>query len=74
MNAPARHITWHPCHHCQKRSYATRKAAKRVLRYLRDRDHGRRVYPYRCPAGDGWHVGHIPTAVKTGHTPRQEYR
>ncbi len=69
MTRPAaRQLTWHTCPTCHKRAYPNRRTARHAARQT-----GPHLHTYRCPAGH-WHIGHIPHQVKTGHTPRQEYR
>ena len=56
--AAGRHWDSHPgvCRLCDKFAYGDKQAAKRVIRTVPcDRDTMR---AYRCPAGNGWHIGH----------------
>lgn len=55
------------CPDCGKRLYASKQAAKRIVRVV---DRGLR--PYRCPSGLGWHCGHLPARVVAGRVTRRE--
>lgn len=70
MSAPARTVIWSTCPGCQKRSYPNRKTARRIARQLHAGT--TRVHAYQCTAG-AWHVGHIPSVIKTGKTPRKDF-
>lgn len=65
---------WRSCPVCQnadgtpKRAYPTNRQAKRIRRIMQA--DGVRVY--KCPTGDGYHLGHIPQAVLEGHITRGE--
>lgn len=60
------HYTWTgSCPDCGKRSFTTRKAAKKAARRIGDGDH---MSAYRC--GGYWHIGHLPTAIIRGHLTR----
>lgn len=50
------------CEECQKRSYGKRKTAATAAAMLRA-NCGEAVSHYRCPAGNGWHIGHTPRAA-----------
>lgn len=54
------------CPTCGKRSFPTRKAARKAIRSIGDGDH---MSAYRCDTS--WHIGHLPTAVINGTTTRQ---
>lgn len=60
---------WWTCTTCpnQKRAYPSRKTAKTVLKSHPER---RRMHIYRC--GNGWHLGHPPGLLRTGHITRQD--
>lgn len=50
---------------CDKKSFATRKVARKVARM----NHPEDVQPvYRC--GDRWHYGHLPERVRSGKVSR----
>lgn len=57
------------CRHCDKVSYRSRSKARKVLQ--RDVFQGEAMNAYVCPAGNGFHVGHLPRAIRTGATTRQ---
>lgn len=58
----AARFTWQapqPCGYCRKRSYPTRRAAKRALRALYPDQVGHAMAAYPCAhGGHGWHLGH----------------
>jgi hypothetical protein len=63
-------IAWHTCPDCGKRSYSSRKRARKVLRHIADSDH---MSAYRCHYNSAlWHIGHTPTAVRRGHATRDQ--
>lgn len=71
----ARPSWWYTCPNCvkpngvPKRSYSSRKAARRAAHRLHDRG----VTAYRCPHNAGrWHVGHNPKDVREGRRTRHE--
>lgn len=51
------------CQTTGKRSYGTRKVAKRTLRRVHQ---GARMQAYRCGHCGFFHVGHIPDDVRSG--------
>jgi hypothetical protein len=54
-----------------KRSYSTRKAARRSERQQRAaKGH---MSTYQCECG-WWHLGHLPAEVVAGHVTRDEIR
>jgi hypothetical protein len=55
---------WYSCPTCRKRTYYSRKLARRAIREMRD-SKGMREYP-SCGRRDHWHVGHIPPNVRKG--------
>jgi hypothetical protein len=57
---PTGHFT---CQHCGKQTYLSRKEAKRVAKTVHP---GEDLNAYRCPHGEGWHIGHLPKAVVNG--------
>ena len=59
----------HSCEHCQKMAYRSRAKARKVLQ--RDLFRGQAMSPYPCPMGNGFHIGHLPRAIRTGATSRQ---
>lgn len=68
---PDSFVAWSTCDACGKRSYESRKDARRVARRLSP---GKgRVHAYRCRTTGLWHVGHVPTPVKTGRVSRRDY-
>lgn len=44
------------CERCRKRIYERKQAAARASIYRRL--HRQVVHHYKCPFGNGWHVGH----------------
>jgi hypothetical protein len=57
------------CTACEKRRYGNKRAAKAVVRRMQD---GHMV-AYRCPVEqEYWHVGHLPTPVIKGISPRSQ--
>ncbi|GGM64228.1 hypothetical protein GCM10012275_38470 [Longimycelium tulufanense] len=44
------------CSRCRKNAYTTRKNARRAAKNLHPDG---RLNAYRCPAGIGWHFGHL---------------
>lgn len=62
---------WHPCPECGKRTYPSRKDARRVARQIQGS--GPRQSAYECAPDTGrWHTGHLAPAVIYGHTTRQD--
>lgn len=65
---------WRSCPACQnadgtpKRAYPTNRQAKRIQRIMQAE--GIRVY--KCPTGDGYHLGHLPPSVRAGRITRGE--
>lgn len=62
---------WGRCERCGKIAWPSRKAARHHVR-----NHHRRADPqqaYRCPYGLGWHLGHLPPAVRRGEYDRGTY-
>lgn len=57
------------CVVCGKRSYASKRTAKRAGRRLYPADH---MSPYRC--GEVYHIGHLPGPVRNGREGRTEVR
>lgn len=59
------------CGYCRKRTYPSRRAARRALRALYPADAGARMGAYHCPSGGtGWHIGHRdvwPSWTDTAH-------
>lgn len=57
--------------------YPSKSAAKRKARTIPADDRGK-MSAYRCPEPDtvcaGFHVGHLPSVVKTGEVARSELR
>jgi len=62
MGAPARFVSYMACHTHGKRLYPSRKEARRC----EDRIGHAGARAYRCDVLDGWHVGHLPSAVREG--------
>lgn len=54
---------WNTCPDCGKKSYRTRKAARKMRRVYHPGD---RQSAYECPYGNGWHYGHTPTYGRRG--------
>lgn len=63
MSRPNRIDDWTTCPRTQKRRYDSRAAAKKAGKKAR---HGHEMSPYLCSLCDGWHLGHMPRAVKLG--------
>jgi hypothetical protein len=57
------------CTDHSKHLYATRGDAKAVLR---DHHSDPNMREYKCATLDGWHVGHMPDAVKQGEITTRE--
>ena len=66
---PDSHLRTSTCPDCGKRTYLSRKDARRAMKRWGDTA-GYNVY--RC--GDGWHFGHKPTALRRGLTTRERLR
>lgn len=49
-------LVW-TCTPCGKATYSSRKHARTMMRRLFPAD---RMRAYPCPAGDGYHFGHVP--------------
>lgn len=56
------------CGPCGKRSYRTRRNARKAIRDMC----GQSMREYRYVHGDVWHVGHLPTSVRRGVRTRDE--
>jgi hypothetical protein len=59
----------HPiCAACNKRRYHNRDAAEEEVRAIVRRNlHIKKpgwLHAYRCPEGNGWHLGHVPIKRK----------
>lgn len=62
--------SWFRCPDCGKRTYTSRRDAKRVCTRARD---GGKPSAYECEPGSGrWHSGHLGQAVKLGVLTRHE--
>lgn len=60
-------IAW--CDACEKKSYTSRKAARRIARR-----HTEHKAVYRCPTNQLlWHVGRLPERVRQGEVTRDEF-
>ena len=59
---------WWRCQDCDKRTFATKKAAKRVNRMTGG---NMNVYP-ACNGQDGYHLGHLPGVIKHGEKTRAD--
>jgi len=55
----------------RKQTYTSRKAARTAIRKTPGWG---RMQAYPCPGGEGWHVGHLPRAVRQGEVGRDIYR
>lgn len=53
-----------------KRIYGSRKLARRARNRL-PRGHDLNVY--RCDTCTGYHIGHMPTAVRNGTLPKEDW-
>ena len=60
------------CFSCspRKQTYTSRKAARAAIRQTPGWG---RMQAYPCPGGEGWHVGHLPRAVRQGEVGRYIY-
>jgi len=62
---------------CEKRCFHTRAQAAAFAKQAEKKrgDHGgrRNMRPYRCEKCGHWHVGHLPTAVVSGHLTAADY-
>lgn len=57
---------WTTCPYCGKRSYTSRKTAKRVARAFRGAREGH-MSAYQCHEDETrWHVGHLHAATRRG--------
>jgi hypothetical protein len=66
---PSYRKTWATCETCGKRSYPTRSEARQAARaHSINAD---KFNVYRC--GDGWHLGHLPQAVRSGELDKDEW-
>jgi hypothetical protein len=61
------YVSW--CPDCCKRIFAGRRAARKKAHQVP----GRRMHAYPCPAGRGWHLGHLPKSVVHGKVPKGVY-
>lgn len=60
-------IAW--CDACEKKSYTSRKAARRIARR-----HTEHKTVYRCPINQMlWHVGRLAEAIRQGQVSREEF-
>lgn len=57
-----------------KLSWPTRADAKLVIKRANRNVDRRGLAPYRCHAGNHWHIGHLPPAVIHGLIPRSALR
>lgn len=62
-------VTWCPDH--GKNLFSNRKDAKRGIRNMPRT--GNPMREYRCDTREGWHIGHLPNAVKWGVRTRDEH-
>jgi hypothetical protein len=63
----ATHTFW--CETHDKGCYFGRRSAKRMIRVM----HEKGMREYECDAiPGGWHIGHMPAAVRSGETTRAE--
>ena len=63
-------IRWTTCQGCGKRTYETRRDAKKAARDYLPADH---ISAYTACSGVGWHAGHLPAQVLAGHVDRGTY-
>lgn len=63
-------VTWCPDH--GKNLFSNRKDAKRAIR-IQHLGGTTPMREYRCHAREGWHIGHLPQAVKWGVRTRSEH-
>lgn len=61
---------WVSCPGCGKRSYRTRRTARRVIRKNYPGEGGMRAYPCRMHGGLGFHIGHGPNLGRNLNDPR----
>lgn len=66
-NARAASNALHSCDSCGKMSYRSRASAKRAMS---EQFPGERMNVYTGCQGDGFHIGHLPRAIRTGATTR----
>jgi hypothetical protein len=59
---------WWRCVYCPKRTFASRKGAKRVNRM----SGGKMSICKACNGQDGWHIGHLPGVIKHGEKTRSD--
>ena len=69
MRGDGRWIDWTTCQPCGKRRYQSKRAAKTAARA----GHGKHLSAYRCPHGDGFHIGHLPGRVIHGDLDRTSH-
>lgn len=58
----------HSCDSCGKMCYRSRTMARRAMS---EQFPGERMNAYVACSGDGFHIGHLPRAIRTGATTRQ---
>lgn len=58
------------CADCDKRVYPSSKTARAIAKRIP----GRHMNTYRCPVGNGWHLGHLPAVVVHGDLDKDEYQ
>jgi hypothetical protein len=63
-------IRWTTCQGCGKRTYETRRDAKKAARDYLPAHH---ISAYTACSGVGWHAGHLPARVLVGDTTRTAY-
>ena len=59
-------IYWTTCPLCGKRTYETRKDARRAAKQLP----GHHMSAYEC--AQGWHIGHLPAGIAAGNYSRAD--
>lgn len=66
---------WSTCEAHGKRSYFSRKQAKKACKRAELTGGGHmREYACEAPGQDAWHIGHVPSRVLVGdHTAREIY-
>ena len=69
MTGRSGHPGYATCEPCGKRGYFRRAEARALAKQIG----GDPLHTYRCPHGGGWHLGHLPRAVRNGTWPKTAY-
>lgn len=62
-------MNWISCEPCGKRAYDSRATARAVAKTIP----GDHMTAYRCPTGNGYHLGHLPRSVVHGLSSKADY-